>query len=65
MYSIDPSSFDDLPLTLHVEDLMPILQIGRNSAYAMVKSGQIRSVRIGRQIRIPKSSVIEFLDSQI
>ena len=54
-------SFDDLPLTLRVEDLMPILGIGRNTAYGLVRSGQIRSVRIGRQIRVPKEAVIDYL----
>ncbi len=55
-------SFDDLPLTLRVEDLMPILGIGRNTAYELVRCGQIRSIRIGRKIRIPKSEVLAFLD---
>ena len=54
-------SFDDLPLTLRVEDLMPILGIGRNTAYELVWSGQIRSVRIGRQIRVPKDALAEYL----
>ena len=52
-------SFDELPLTLRVEDLMPILDIGRNTAYELVRSGQIRSIRIGRQLRIPKDAVQE------
>ena len=54
-------SFDDLPLTLRVEDLMPILGIGRNTAYELVRSGQIRSIRIGKQLRIPKQALIEYL----
>ena len=54
-------SFDDLPLTLRVEELMPILNIGRNTAYELVRSGQIRSIRIGRQLRIPKDAVQEYL----
>ena len=54
-------SFDDLPLTLRVEDLMPILNVGRNTAYELVRSGQIRNIRIGRQIRIPKDAVSEYL----
>ena len=57
-------SFDDLPLTLRVEDLMPILGIGRNTAYELVRSGQIRSIKIGRQIRIPKQEVFAFLHQQ-
>ena len=54
-------SFDDLPLTLRMEDLMPILGIGRNTAYELVRSGQIRSVRIGRQIRVPKDALADYL----
>lgn len=37
----------ELPMTLRVEDLMPILGIGRNTAYELIRSGQIRSVRSG------------------
>ena len=51
----------DLPMTPRVEDLMPILGIGRNTAYELIRSGQIRSVRIGRQIRIPRDALLEFL----
>ena len=54
-------SLDELPLALRVEDLMPILGIGRNTAYELVRSGQIRSIKIGRQIRVPRDAVIEFL----
>ena len=53
-------SFEELPLTLRVEDLMPILKIGRNTAYELVRSGQMKSIRVGRQIRIPKSEVFRF-----
>ena len=54
-----------LPMTLRVEDLMPVLGIGRNTAYELIRSGQIRSVRIGRQIRIPREALLEFLDGRI
>ena len=57
-------SFDELPLALRVEDLMPILGIGRNTAYELVRSGQIRSIRIGRQLRIPKDAVQEYLSQK-
>lgn len=51
----------ELPVTLRVEDLMSILGIGRNTAYELIRSGQIRSIRIGRQIRIPRDALLEFL----
>ena len=54
-------SFDELPLTLRVEDLMPILGIGRNTAYELVPSKQIYSVKVGRQLRTPTQSLIDYL----
>ena len=57
-------SFNDLPLTLCVEDLMPILGIGRTTAYELVRSGQIFSVKIGRQLRIPKQALIDYLSGK-
>ena len=54
-------SFDELPLTLRVEDLMPILGIGRNTAYELVRTKQIRSVKVGHQLRIPKQCLIVYL----
>ena len=32
-----------------------------DTAYELIRSGQIRSVRIGRQIRIPRDALLEFL----
>lgn len=59
-----PTSFDNLPLTLRVEELMPILNIGRNTAYELIRCGQIHSIRVGRQLRIPKQAVIDYLLSE-
>ena len=59
--SSDYRSFDDLPLTLRVEELMPILGIGRNTAYELVRFGKILGIRVGKQIRIPKDEVQRFL----
>lgn len=55
-------SYDELPLLLTVEDLMPILGIGRNTAYELVRTGQVFSIRIGRQLRIPKQALIDFVN---
>ena len=52
---------ENLPLVLKVEDLMPILAIGRNMAYELVRSGQIYSVRVGRSYRIPVNALEEYL----
>ena len=54
-------SYDELPLTLRVEDLISILDIGRNTAYELVRCKKIRSIRIGKQLRIPKQALIDYL----
>lgn len=56
-------SYAGLPLVLTVEDLMSVLQIGRNAAYELVCSGAIGSFRIGKQIRITKESVKKYLET--
>lgn len=50
------------PVVLKVEDLAKVLSIGLNSAYELVRSGQVRSVKVGRIYRIPKSAVDEYLN---
>lgn len=52
---------EDIPLVLRVDDLMSILGIGRNAAYSLVHSRQVRSIRIGSQIRIPRDALVEYL----
>lgn len=48
-----------------VDEIQDILGIGRNSAYALVKSGVFHSVRIGGNIRISKKSFDDWLDKEI
>lgn len=57
------TNLEALPLMLRVKDLEPILGISHNTAYELVRSGQIRSVRIGRCYRIPRDAVAEYLRS--
>ena len=45
-----------------IADVQSILQIGRTKAYKLVTSGQLRSIKIGSSIRIPKSALLEFIE---
>ena len=47
-----------------VEEVMKMLQIGRVSVYQMLRSGEIRSLKVGKKYVIPKKSVIELFDFQ-
>lgn len=55
-------AYDNLPLTLTVEDVTKLLRIGRSTAYELVRSGRIRSVKVGRIYRIPKSAMEDYLN---
>ena len=47
-----------------VEEIQTILDIGRATAYRLIKRDCFRSVRIGGHIRISKKSFDEWLDGQ-
>lgn len=55
-----PVLFDKRTYT--VDEIQDILGIGRTSAYALVKKGLFRTVRVGGSIRISKKSFDEWLD---
>lgn len=46
---------------LAVADLQELLGIGRNVAYALLQSGALPSLRIGKKWRIPKDAVLHYL----
>ena len=46
-----------------VEEIENILGISKNTAYALVKSGEFQSVKIGGQYRISKKSFDDWLDN--
>ena len=46
-----------------VEEIQAILSIGKNTAYALVKSGVFHSVKVGGQYRISKKHFDEWLDN--
>lgn len=55
------TTMDDLPLVLTVSDVSKILGIGMNTAYDLIRSGAMKSVRVGRQIRVSKAAFLEFI----
>ena len=55
--------FSNYPDILTVKQVGELLNIGRNGAYELIRTGKVHSVKIGRQIRISKDSLIEFVNS--
>jgi excisionase family DNA binding protein len=50
-----------LPEMLTVKEVAAILRVGRNQLYQAVARGELRAVRIGRTIRIPKTAMLDLL----
>ena len=57
------TKISDIPLVLSVHDLARVLGIGKNMADDLVRSGRIKSLRVGHRIRITKSALLDFLKS--
>lgn len=54
---------DDLPLVMSVEVVAAVLGIGKNTAYDLVRAEKIKTVKVGRQYRIPKDALLEHINS--
>lgn len=50
-----------LPEVATIDDLYRYLPLGKSRIYELVRSGQIRSVRCGRRLLIPRAAVEEWL----
>ena len=53
--------FANYPDVVSINELMKMLNIGRNTAYSLLQSGEVKSIKIGKQYRIPKKFVLEYL----
>jgi len=52
-------SYSDI---VSVDDIMRMLGIGKSSVYSLLKTNQIKHVRVGRKYIIPKQAVIDFIN---
>lgn len=56
------SMFENYPDVVEVDDLRKMLGgISKKLAYRLLSDQEIRSVRVGRTYKIPKTCVIEYL----
>lgn len=60
---MNTQNYEQLPLSLTVTELAKVLRIGRNSAYQLVSDGTIRSIHVGRSIRIPRTALMQFMEN--
>lgn len=55
---------NEMPDVLSVAELCTVLRIGRNTAYDLVRHGVIRSIKIGRVYKVPRSAVNAFIQGR-
>ena len=49
---------------ISLDDLCEMLAIGKNTAYSLLKTNQIKAFKIGRIWKIPRESVSEFVQAR-
>ncbi len=59
------NTFRKYPDIVSVDQMTEMLGIGRNTAYKLLSNGNIKSIRIGRVHKIPKQSVISYLNNAL
>lgn len=57
-------NYEELPVMLSVPEMAALLGISRAGAYALARSENFPSVRIGSRIVIPKDKLIAWIDAQ-
>jgi excisionase family DNA binding protein len=53
--------FSHYPDIMSVNDLRSALGIGRTKAYELIKSGEIKSIKVGKSIKIPKAALLDYI----
>lgn len=54
--------FNDYPDIVSIKQMMAMLNIGRNTAYSLINTNQIKSIKIGRIHKIPKTNIIKYIE---
>lgn len=56
--------FENYKDVVNIEELAQMLNIGKNKAYELINSGGIKSFKIGKIHKIPKTWIIEYIQMQ-
>ncbi len=55
--------FTNYPDILSVQQLMELLQIGKVLAYRLIDTKKVKAIKIGREYKVLKNSIIEFINN--
>lgn len=57
--------FDEFGELLTPDEAMKLLGVGRSKIYALLRAGDIKHIRIGKIIKIPKQCMIDYIENMI
>lgn len=57
--------FKEYPDIVSVEQVSEMLRIGQVLAYRLVRSGEIKSRKVGRRYIITKQNIIDFVSKEV
>lgn len=55
--------FTNYPDILSVAQVMELLQIGKVLAYKLIEAKKIKAIKIGREYKVLKNSIIDFINN--
>ena len=55
------TKFADWPELLSVDEVAAVTNVGRNAIYDLIKRGEIKAVKFGRLLRVPKASLLDVM----
>ena len=48
-----------------IDEMREILSIGKNAAYTILNSGELKAFKIGKVWKIPRQSVYDYINDQV
>ncbi len=64
MFTLE-NTFTDYPDIVSTGELMEMLHIQKTKAYQLIHDGSIKTIRIGRDHKIPKQCIIDYLNNEM
>ena len=57
------NAYPEVPTMLTIHDLQHHLQVSKNVAYELIRTGQLRAKRVGGQLRVTREDFIRYIRS--
>lgn len=57
--------FEEFGELLSPAEAMKLLGVGHSKMYALLRTGDIKHVRIGKNIKIPKQCLVDYIENML